>query len=84
VEFDTNTFWSFEGTQQLNPSFTVGAFVKNFTEINQGIDTRETKSNYGISLRYQVPASPVSIETQFGISNSNFEVRIKGNIRFDI
>ncbi|AFY72953.1 hypothetical protein Syn7502_00821 [Synechococcus sp. PCC 7502] len=84
VEFDQNTFWSFEGTQQLTPNFTVGAFYKNFTDINQGIDTRETASNYGVSLRYQVPATPVSIETQLGSSDGNIEVRIKGNVRFQI
>lgn len=58
--------------------------MKNCTEINQGIDTREIASNYGVSVRYLVPDSPVSIETQFGINNSNFEIRVKGNIRFDI
>jgi hypothetical protein len=84
LEFDDKTFWSFEGTQQLSPNFTVGAFIKNFREINQGVETRETVPNYGVSLRYQVPASPVSIETQLGSADGNFEVRIKGNVRFQI
>ncbi len=84
VELDRDTFWSFEGTQRLDPSFTVGAFIRNFRELTQGVDTREIASNYGLSLRYQVPASPASIETQFGISDGNVEVKIKGNIRFQI
>jgi len=84
LELDQNTFWSFEGTQRLDPSFTIGAFIKNFREFTQGVDTREPASNYGLSLRYQVPASPASIETQVGISDGNIEVRIKGNIRFQI
>jgi hypothetical protein len=84
LELDQNTYWSLEGSQQLDPSFTVGAFIKNFREFTQGVDTREPASSYGLSLRYQVPASPASIETQVGISDGNIEVRIKGNIRFQI
>lgn len=82
LELDQNLFCTLEGTQQIDPSWSLGIFFKNFREFNVGVDTRAIATNYGVSVKYQILGSPATIETQIGMSNDNIEVRIKGNFRF--
>jgi hypothetical protein len=82
LEYDQTLFWSLEVTKKLNPNWTIGAFYKNFREFNQGLDTRETASNYGLLAKYQIRQSPVVIESQLGNSDGEIEFRIKGGYRF--
>jgi hypothetical protein len=82
LEYDQNFNWSIEALQALDPIWTVGLFIKNFRDVNQGLDTREQSSFYGVLCRYQIPQTSAAIETQLGTSSSGLDLRIKGSYRW--
>jgi hypothetical protein len=82
LEYDQNFNWSLEATQALDSIWTAGLFVKNFRDINQGIDSREQSSLFGILLRYQIPQSLAAVETQLGTGSSGIDFRVKGSLRW--
>ncbi|MBD2177690.1 hypothetical protein H6F42_12270 [Pseudanabaena sp. FACHB-1998] len=82
LEYDQNFNWSLEATQALNSIWTAGLFIKNFRDINQGIDSREQSSVFGVLFRYQIPQSLAAIEMQLGTGGSGIDFRIKGNLRW--
>lgn len=83
LESDQDLSLTLEATQSVSPSWTAGIFLRNFREINQGFDSRiGGESTYGLLLRYQIPPTPTSIETQLANSSSGIDLRIRGNLRF--
>lgn len=83
LEFGSNYVWSLDALQQLDPNWALGAFYRNFREINVGTESRDLNTNtYGLTTRYQVPQSSVSIEGQLGFGGNNLDLRIRGNLRF--
>lgn len=82
LEYDQNLYWSLEATQLISSSYTLGIFIKNFKDTNQGIESRILESIYGMLIRYQIPQTPASIEAQLGSRSDGIDFRIKGNLRF--
>jgi hypothetical protein len=82
LEYDQNLNWSIEATQALNSEFTAGLFVKNFRDINEGVDSREQSSLYGVLIKYLILGSSASIEAQLGTGSTGLDFRIKGNLRW--
>ncbi|PZU98760.1 MAG: hypothetical protein DCE90_02820 [Pseudanabaena sp.] len=78
----SNLIWSVEATQSIAQSWAAGLFYKNFREVNQGFENRVNDSTYGLLLRYTIPQSSTSIETQFGFSANELDLRVRGNLRF--
>lgn len=78
----SNLIWSVEATQALDSSGSAGLFYKNFREVNQGFENRVTESNYGLLLRYIIPQTPNSLESQLGFGSNYVDFRIRGNLRF--
>jgi hypothetical protein len=82
LEYDQNLNWSIEATQALSSEFTAGLFVKNFRDINEGVDSREQSSLYGVLIKYLISGSSASIEAQLGTGSTGLDFRIKGNLRW--
>ncbi|MBL1211249.1 MAG: hypothetical protein FWJ34_16725 [Geminocystis sp. GBBB08] len=83
IELGDQIYYGFTAMQQVLPRLSLGLYIKNSTEINEGFNSRILELNYGILIEHKFPDSPISLTAQIGIGESgNFIGSVKGDIRW--
>ncbi|MUG96645.1 hypothetical protein F7734_31625 [Scytonema sp. UIC 10036] len=76
LEIGKELFFDLNALQRINRDTSIGAYVKNFSEINLGLDSRASNLNYGIILKHKY------LEAQIGIGEKGLDTRLQGGFRF--
>ncbi|WP_238553596.1 hypothetical protein [Fortiea contorta] len=82
IEIGNKFFYTLAATQQINPNWSIGAYLQNFREINQGIKNRNDDFSYGLIIKHGSSDSRNFREFHFGMSGDQFEIRLEGSWRF--
>ena len=82
VELGDTVYYGLNALQSVSPNVALGLYVSNYTDLNQGFNSRTLAFNYGGIIRYNVTDSPINLTGKFGTGDNGFEASIKGGIRF--
>ncbi|MDB9373436.1 hypothetical protein [Nodularia sphaerocarpa] len=82
VEISDNFFSSFESIQALNSSWSVGAYLQNFRNTDQGIKNRVSDLFYGLIIKNNLADNGGFWESRLGISGNGLEIRFEGGLQF--
>ncbi|MGL5032497.1 MAG: hypothetical protein ACRC6M_01685, partial [Microcystaceae cyanobacterium] len=82
LELGEQIYYNVGILQRVWENFSLGPYVSNYYEINQGFNSRELLLNYGGLVQHQFPDSPVTMTAQIGTSENGVIASIKGGIRF--
>jgi hypothetical protein len=76
IELGKELFFDLNALQRINRDFSIGAYLKNFSEINLGLDSRTYNFNYGMILKHKY------LEGQIGIGEKGLDARLQGRLQF--
>ncbi|KAF3887572.1 MULTISPECIES: hypothetical protein [Nostocales] len=76
LELSKELFFDVNALQKINRDLSIGAYLKNFSEINLGLDSRASNLNYGIILKHKY------LEAQIGTGEKGFDARLQGGVQF--
>ncbi|MEH2050847.1 MAG: hypothetical protein V7K70_14140 [Nostoc sp.] len=82
LEMGKECFFEFQGLQRVSKNISAGAYLKNYSVNNIGLNSRVSGFNYGIILRHNFPDNSVFIETQIGTGENGFDLKLQGGYRF--
>ncbi|ARV60612.1 hypothetical protein BZZ01_20110 [Nostocales cyanobacterium HT-58-2] len=82
LQIGDHFLYKFTGIQKLNQNWSVGAYLQNFTEINQVIRTNNNDLSYGLITKHTSANGNNFWESQIGMNGDNFEVRFQRGWRF--
>ncbi|MEB3312248.1 MAG: hypothetical protein VKJ02_18635 [Snowella sp.] len=82
VELGNIVYYGANILQSITPNIALGPYISNYTDLNQGFNSRTLALNYGGIIRYSVTDSPINLTGKFGTGENGFEASIKGEIRF--
>ncbi|BAY79731.1 hypothetical protein NIES25_62170 (plasmid) [Nostoc linckia NIES-25] len=82
LEFGKSFFYELQGLQRLSRNLSAGAYIKNYSTKNIGLNTRLSGFNYGAIFRYSFPENNVFIESKIGTGEEGLNLQIQGGYRF--
>ncbi len=82
LEFGKSLFYELQGLQRLGKNLSLGAYIKNYSTRNVGLNTRLSGLNYGAIFRYNFTDNNVFIESKIGTGKNGLELQIQGGYRF--
>ncbi|MFN6564669.1 MAG: hypothetical protein RMY28_033400 [Nostoc sp. ChiSLP01] len=82
LELGKSFFYELQGLQRLSRNLSAGAYIKNYSTKNIGLNTRLSGFNYGAIFRYSFPENNVFIESKIGTGEEGFNLQIQGGYRF--
>ncbi|MEC4817885.1 MAG: hypothetical protein SAK29_32135, partial [Scytonema sp. PMC 1069.18] len=82
LEKSKEFFFDLQAMQRLNQNISLGAYIKNSSQTNFGLDSRVSNLNYGLIVRHNYKDSGKSLELQLGTGEKGFDVRFQGGFRF--
>ncbi|GAB1544119.1 hypothetical protein NUACC21_67950 [Scytonema sp. NUACC21] len=82
IELAKELFFDLYVLQKINTNISVGAYIKNFSQINLGLDNRITNINYGIILKQNFTKNNSFLEAQIGTGEKGLDARLQGGLRF--
>ncbi|KYC38144.1 hypothetical protein WA1_38000 [Scytonema hofmannii PCC 7110] len=68
--------------QKVNQDISIGAYLKNFSQINLGLDSRASNLNYGIIVKQNFSNNNRYLEAQIGMGEKGFDARLQGGLQF--
>ncbi|NEO73202.1 hypothetical protein [Moorena sp. SIO3H5] len=81
LEIGRKVFYDVELSQRVIENFSLGAFVRNFTTTNVGLDSRVSGFNYGAILRYHSD-NGLFIDAKLGTGDEGFDARVEAGAQF--
>ncbi|MCF4970433.1 hypothetical protein [Nostoc sp. CMAA1605] len=75
-------FYTLEGVQQINPKWSLGIYLQNFTSIEQGIRNRINDVSYGLIIKRHNSRNSTFWESRMGMSGDIFEANFSGGFSF--
>ncbi|QMS89442.1 hypothetical protein HUN01_18335 [Nostoc edaphicum CCNP1411] len=82
LELGKNLFYELQGLQKVSTNLSVGAYIKNYTTRNLGLNSRLSGLNYGAIFRYNFTDNNVFLESKIGTGENGFDLQIQGGYRF--
>ncbi|WP_392534918.1 hypothetical protein [Nostoc sp. C117] len=82
LEMGKEFFFDFQGLQRISKNISVGAYLKNYSVNNVGLNSRVSGFNYGLIFRHTFPENGVFIESQVGTGENGFDLKFQGGYRF--
>lgn len=83
VELGDQIYYNVELLQKIAPTVSLGPYLRNYIDLNQGFNSRILEISYGGIIEYKLTDSPVSMRLELGSTESNeFIGSIKGDVRF--
>ncbi|BAQ59910.1 leucine-rich repeat (LRR) protein [Geminocystis sp. NIES-3708] len=83
VELGDQIYYNAELLQKIIPTVSIGPYIRNYIDLNQGFNSRELEISYGGIIEYKLTDSPVSMRVELGSTENNqFIGSIKGDVRF--
>ncbi|WP_414545683.1 hypothetical protein [Nostoc sp. CCY0012] len=81
-EIGKEIFYTFEGLQRIDPRFSAGIYLRNYSVNNIGLSSRASGFNYGLIGRHNFQFNNVFLEAQVGTGANGFDLRIQGGYKF--
>ncbi len=82
LEIGKELFFEAQGLQRVSKNISAGAYLKNYSVNNVGLNSRVSGFNYGVIFRHSFPDNSVFIETQIGTGENGFDLKLQGGYRF--
>jgi hypothetical protein len=88
LEFNANLeknqefFFDLQAIKILSSNISLGAFIKNYSQTNTGLDSRVSNLNYGLLFRHNYKDSGKFFELQLGTGKEGLDARFQGGLRF--
>jgi hypothetical protein len=82
IELSNKLFYSLEALQKIDSNYSLGAYIKNFYNTNQGLNNRVSDLSYGLIFTKTLSNGSNFWESRFGKSGDNFEAKLEGGLRF--
>lgn len=82
IEIRDQLFYTLEGIKQINPQWSLGAYLQNFATLERSIQNRVNDFSYGLIIQHDIPGSSVFAESRIGIRGNIFEATFKGGFSF--
>ncbi|MBG1243311.1 hypothetical protein [Nostoc sp. NZL] len=82
LELGKNLFYELQGLQRLGTNLFVGAYIKNYSTRNLGLNSRVSGLNYGAIFRYNFTDNNVFLESKIGTGENGLDLQIQGGYRF--
>lgn len=80
LEIGKDTFYDFELSKPITKHFALGAYVRNSTTINPGLESRVDDLNYGGIVRYK--SGRFSLESRLGNGDEGFDSSVHLGMNF--
>ncbi|NEP23096.1 hypothetical protein [Moorena sp. SIO3I6] len=81
LEIGRKVFYDVELLQRVIDNFSLGAYVRNFTTTNVGLESRVSDFNYGAILRYHSD-NGIFIDSKLGTGDQGFDARVQAGAQF--
>ncbi|NDJ23007.1 hypothetical protein GS682_15475 [Nostoc sp. B(2019)] len=82
LEIGKEMFFDFQGLQRVSTNISVGAYLRNYSVNNLGLNNRVSGFNYGAVIRHNFIDNSVFLETKIGTGDNGFDLQIQGGYRF--
>ncbi|WP_407884469.1 hypothetical protein [Scytonema sp. NUACC26] len=82
LELGKELFFDLNAVQKVAQDISIGAYLKNFSEINLGLDSRASNLNYGIIIKQNFINNNRYLEAQIGMGEKGFDARLQGGLQF--
>ncbi|MGI0480298.1 hypothetical protein ACN4EE_05860 [Geminocystis sp. CENA526] len=83
LELGNTTYFNVEVTQKIFNNISIGPYIRNYIDLNQGFNSREKELSYGGILNYQMSDSRASMRLEIGVTESGETIgSMKGDLRF--
>ncbi|MEM7725736.1 MAG: hypothetical protein AAF208_05110, partial [Cyanobacteria bacterium P01_A01_bin.45] len=82
LEINPKTAYSLNIDSSINRNWSLGAYWKNFYNVNEGLSNRIYDFSYGLNFRYSPSKNNLSWKTRFGLSGNIFDLYLEGSFRF--
>ncbi|KYC38142.1 hypothetical protein WA1_37985 [Scytonema hofmannii PCC 7110] len=82
LELGKELFFDLHALQKVNQDISIGAYLKNFSQINLGLDSRASNLNYGIIVKQNFSNNNRYLEAQIGMGEKGFDARLQGGLQF--
>ncbi len=82
LEIGKELFFEFQGLRRISKKISLGAYLRNYSVNNVGLDNRVSGLNYGLIFRHTFLDNGVFIESQIGTGENGFDLKFQGGYRF--